>query len=107
MIQFLNVSRYLFTFSRGQAAVGSVQNELVLPALLARHWKYFPTFDCGSEGVYLPRVCKLVGNGFFGDALSVAPQFQLNRPFNIQRIFGPENAGVTDNLQRRAIVGTS
>src|SRR5271157_81700 len=99
--------RHFFTFSRRQAAVGGVQNDLVLPALLARRWKHFPAFDCGSETVCLPRVGKLVGNGFFSDPLSVAPQFQLNRPFNIQRILGPEDTGFADNLQRRAIVGTS
>ena len=93
-----------FTSSRGQAAVGRVQNDLVLPSFLARHWKHFPAFDSGGEAVYLPRVGKLVGKGFFGDKLSVAPQFQPDRPFNIQRIIGPEDAGITDNLQRRAIV---
>jgi hypothetical protein len=46
--------RHLFTFSRGQAAIGSVQNQLVLPALLARYWKHLPTFDRGSKGVHLP-----------------------------------------------------
>ena len=51
--------RYLFTFSRGQAAVGSVQNNLVLPAFLSRNWKHFPAFDRGSKTVYLPRVGKL------------------------------------------------
>jgi hypothetical protein len=38
------------------------QNDLVPPALLARRWKRFPTFDRGSETVYLLRISELLGN---------------------------------------------
>src|ERR1019366_68051 len=99
--------RYRFAFFRGQAAVGRVQNDLVLPAFAARHANLLPAFDCGGEGVYLPRVGKLVGNRFFGCKVAVTPQLQLNQSFHIQRIVGPEDARVADNLQGRAIVGAS
>src|SRR4029077_4129294 len=78
--------RHFFTFPRRQAAIGGVENNLVLPALLARDWKHFPPFDRGSEGIDLPRVGKLVGDSFFGDALSVAPELQFNRTLDVQRI---------------------
>src|ERR1700678_2164812 len=76
-------ARYLFTFSRRQAAIGGVQNDLVLPTLLARRRKHLPTLNRRSEAIYLPRISKLVGNRVFGRALSVAPKFYSDRMLNI------------------------
>src|SRR4029077_11990150 len=89
--------------SRRHAAISGVQNNLVLQALLPRDWKCFLPFDRGSEGIDLPGIGKLVGNGFFGDSLSLAPQLQLNRILNIQCIVCTDHASVADNLQGSAI----
>ncbi len=78
-----------------------------MPALPARDRKYFPAFDCGCKTVHLPRIGKLVRNDLFGGEFPPAPQFQPDRSFDIQRIVGTQNGGIPDNLQRRALVGTS
>src|SRR6266576_1122894 len=99
-------SWYLFCFPTLQAVKGSIQDFLILPALLSQSREFcFPTYGCGKH-VDLARICKLIGNDFVLDYISVAAQLQVNRTFDVQPIVGPQHASFANELDGRPVFRT-
>src|ERR1700722_20850096 len=75
-----------FALPGGEAAIGGVQDELVAPPFFAWHRKQSSPFKGGREGIDLVGISQSVGDGFFGYALTTAPQFDLNRMLDVSAI---------------------
>src|ERR1700688_4440700 len=98
--------RHCFRLSTLQAAVGCVQDFLILPAFFAWNRKLRVTFDRRGERVHLPCICISIRDNFLLNDAATSTKLDLNRLFNTECIFRAQHPGFTHDLERRAVFRT-